>query len=304
MNWCPTCQTVLANEQVVDGRCERTGDVVVRRQMDQWFLKITDYADDLLDFSGVVDWPERIKTMQTNWIGRSEGVEISFDIAEYGLDEREIGTFTTRIDTIFGVTFIVLAPEHPLVERLTAPDCRDAVRAYVDRAREASEIDRLSTEREKTGVFTGAYAVNRLNGDRVPIWVGDYVLLTYGTGAVMGVPAHDQRDFVFAQKYGLEIRVVVAPPGWDGAPLTEAYIEKAGTQTASGQFDGMPNAQGYEAIADHIVAQGWGSRTVTYRMRGLADIAPALLGHAYPHPLLRRLRRAADARRPTPGGPA
>ena len=267
VNWCPTCQTVLANEQVVDGKCERTGDVVVRRQMDQWFLKITDYADELLDFSGVIDWPERIKTMQTNWIGRSEGVEISFDIAEYGLDEREIGTFTTRIDTIFGVTFIVLAPEHPLVERLTAPDCRDAVRAYVDRAREASEIDRLSTEREKTGVFTGAYAVNRLNGDRVPIWVGDYVLLTYGTGAVMGVPAHDQRDFVFAQKYGLEIRVVVAPPGWDGAPLTEAYVEKAGTQTASGEFDGMPNAQGYEAIANHIADHGWGSRTVTYRMR-------------------------------------
>ena len=267
VNWCPTCQTVLANEQVVDGKCERTGDVVVRRQMDQWFLKITDYADELLDFSGVIDWPERIKTMQTNWIGRSEGGEISFDIAEYGLDEREIGTFTTRIDTIFGVTFIVLAPEHPLVERLTAPDCRDAVRAYVDRAREASEIDRLSTEREKTGVFTGAYAVNRLNGDRVPIWVGDYVLLTYGTGAVMGVPAHDQRDFVFAKKYGLEIRVVVAPPGWDGAPLTEAYVDKAGTQTASGQFDGMPNAEGYEAIANHIADQGWGSRTVTYRMR-------------------------------------
>ena len=267
VNWCPTCQTVLANEQVVDGKCERTGDVVVRRQMDQWFLKITDYADELLDFSGVIDWPERIKTMQTNWIGRSEGVEISFDIAEYGLDEREIGTFTTRIDTIFGVTFIVLAPEHPLVERLTAPDCRDAVRAYVDRAREASEIDRLSTEREKTGVFTGAYAVNRLNGDRVPIWVGDYVLLTYGTGTVMGVPAHDQRDFVFALKYGLEIRVVVAPPGWDGAPLTEAYVEKAGTQTASGEFDGMPNAQGYEAIANHIADHGWGSRTVTYRMR-------------------------------------
>ena len=137
----------------------------------------------------------------------------------------------------------------------------------MDRAREASEIDRLSTEREKTGVFTGAYAVNRLNGDRVPIWVGDYVLLTYGTGAVMGVPAHDQRDFVFAQKYGLEIRVVVAPPGWDGAPLTEAYVEKAGTQTASGEFDGLPNAQGYEAIANHIADQGWGSRTVTYRMR-------------------------------------
>ncbi len=267
VNWCPTCQTVLANEQVVDGKCERTGDVVIRREMDQWFFRITDYADELLDFSGVVDWPERIKTMQTNWIGRSEGVDISFDISEYGLEEREITTFTTRIDTIFGVTFVVLAPEHPLVERLTTPEQRDAVEAYVARAREATEIDRLSVEREKTGVFTGSYAVNPLNGDRVPIWVGDYVLLTYGTGAVMGVPAHDSRDFDFALKYGLEIRVVVAPPGWNGAPLREAWVEKSGSQVNSGQFNGMPNAVGYEAIADHVEQQGWGSRTVGYRMR-------------------------------------
>ena len=267
VNWCPTCQTVLANEQVVDGKCERTGDVVIRREMDQWFFRITDYADELLDFSGVVDWPERIKTMQTNWIGRSEGVDISFDISEYGLDEREITTFTTRIDTIFGVTFVVLAPEHPLVERLTTPEQRGAVEAYVARAREATEIDRLSVEREKTGVFTGSYAVNPLNGDRVPIWVGDYVLLTYGTGAVMGVPAHDSRDFDFALKYGLEIRVVVAPPGWNGAPLREAWVEKSGSQVNSGQFNGMPNAAGYEAIADHVEQQGWGKRTVGYRMR-------------------------------------
>jgi leucyl-tRNA synthetase len=267
VNWCPTCQTVLANEQVVDGKCERTGDIVIRRQMDQWFFRITDYAEELLDFSGVVDWPERIKTMQTNWIGRSVGVEISFDLSEYGLDEREIRTFTTRIDTIYGVTFVVLAPEHPFVEKLTTADQHDVVHAYVDRAGEASEIDRMSTEREKTGVFTGAYAVNRLNGDRVPIWVGDYVLNTYGTGAVMGVPAHDQRDFEFAKKYGLEIRVVVAPPGWDGAELAEAHVEKAGTQTASGQFDGMPNAEGYEAIADDLTAQGWGSRVTSFRMR-------------------------------------
>ncbi len=267
VNWCPTCQTVLANEQVVDGKCERTGDIVIRREMDQWFFRITDYADELLDFSGVVDWPERIKTMQTNWIGRSEGVDISFDISEYGLDEREITTFTTRIDTIFGVTFVVLAPEHPLVERLTTPEQRDAVEAYVARAREATEIDRLSVEREKTGVFTGSYAVNPLNGDRVPIWVGDYVLLTYGTGAVMGVPAHDARDFEFARKYGLEIRVVVAPPRWDGAPLREAWVEKSGSQVNSGHFNGMPNAEGYEAIADHVEQQGWGRRTVGYRMR-------------------------------------
>ena len=267
VNWCPTCQTVLANEQVVDGKCERTGDVVIRREMDQWFFRITDYADELLDFSGVVDWPERIKTMQTNWIGRSEGVDISFDISEYGLDEQDITTFTTRIDTIFGVTFVVLAPEHPLVERLTTPEQRGAVEAYVARAREATEIDRLSVEREKTGVFTGSYAVNPLNGDRVPIWVGDYVLLTYGTGAVMGVPAHDSRDFDFALKYGLEIRVVVAPPDWNGLPLREAWVEKRGTQVNSGRFNGMPNAEGYEAIADHVEEQGWGSRTVGYRMR-------------------------------------
>ena len=267
VNWCPTCQTVLANEQVIDGKCERTGDVVIRREMDQWFFRITDYADQLLDFSGVVDWPERIMTMQTNWIGRSEGVDISFDISEYGQDEREITTFTTRIDTIFGVTFVVLAPEHPLVERLTTPEQRDEVQAYVDRAREATEIDRLSVEREKTGVFTGAYAVNPLNGDRVPVWVGDYVLLTYGTGAVMGVPAHDARDFDFALKYGLEIRVVVAPPDWNGAPLREAWLEKRGTQVNSGRFNGMPNAEGHEAIADHVGQQGWGKRTVGYRMR-------------------------------------
>lgn len=267
VNWCPTCQTVLANEQVIDGRCERTGDTVVRREMEQWFFKITDYADELLDFSGVLDWPERIKTMQTNWIGRSEGVTVSFDISHLGLDEQQISTFTTRIDTVFGVTFLVLAPEHPLVARITTDDRRAEVEAYVQAASEASEIDRLSTERERTGVFTGAYALNRLNGDRVPIWTADYVLSTYGTGAVMGVPAHDQRDFELAGKFGLEIRVVVAPPGWDGVPLSEAYLGRDGSQVSSGQFDGLANAEGYEAIADHIAAQGWGERRVTYRMR-------------------------------------
>jgi len=268
VNWCPTCQTVLANEQVIDGRCERTGDVVIRREMDQWFFGITQYADELLDFSHVIEWPERIRTMQTNWIGRSKGVDISFDIASYGLETTEIRAFTTRIDTIFGVTFVVLAPEHPLVEQLTTPEQHDAVHAYIQATAAASEIDRLSTEHEKTGVFTGAYAINRLNDERVQIWVGDYVLYSYGTGAVMGVPAHDERDFVFAQTYGLDIRVVVAPPAWDGQPLTEAYVDKAvGTQVNSGEFDGMPIAEGYQAIASHIEAQSWGTRTVTYRMR-------------------------------------
>lgn len=268
VNWCPTCQTVLANEQVVDGKCERTGDIVIRRQMDQWFFGITQYADELLDFSNVIEWPERIKIMQTNWIGRSEGVQISFDITDHNLDEKEIRTFTTRIDTIFGVTFVVLAPEHPLVESLTTPEQHDAVHAYVQQAGEASEIDRLSTEREKTGVFTGSYAINRLNGEKVQIWVGDYVLASYGTGAVMGVPAHDQRDFEFAKKYGLDIRVVVAPPNYDGQPFTEAYVDKGvGSQVNSGQFDGMPNDQGYKAIADYIESHAWGDRTITYRMR-------------------------------------
>ena len=265
-NWCPPCQTVLANEQVVDGKCERCDAAVSRRDMEQWFFSITKYAEELLDFSGLVDWPERIKTMQTNWIGRSVGVEIAFDISEYGLEETEIRTFTTRIDTIYGVTFVVIAPEHQLVASLTTDERRAEVEAYVEQARRQSEVERLSTEREKSGVFTGAYAVNRLNGDRVPIFVADYVLLTYGTGIVMGVPAHDERDFEFARKYGLEVRMVIAPPDWDGSELSGAYVDE-GAQVNSGPFDGMPSSVGKERIADHVEANGWGGRTVSYRLR-------------------------------------
>ncbi len=265
-NWCPSCNTTLANEQVLaDGSCERCTAPVARRDLNQWFFRITQYADELLDHSKK-QWPPDIDTMQTNWIGRSEGVDITFDISEYGLDEREITTFTTRIDTIYGVTFVVLAPEHPLVDALTAPERKPAVDAYVAQARAQTEIERLSTEKEKTGVFTGAYCVNKLNGERVPIFVGDYVLLTYGTGIVMGVPAHDERDFVFAQKYDLPIRVVVAPPGWDGSPLQEAYIQE-GEQVNSAQFNGIPSGEGMRRIADHIEANSWGKRTVQYRMR-------------------------------------
>ena len=264
-NWCPGCQTTLANEQVKEAACERCGSAVARRDMEQWFFRITKYADELLDMSSI-DWPEKIKLMQTNWIGRSEGVEIAFDISEYGASQKEIPTFTTRIDTIFGVTFVVLSPEHPLVNELTQPAQRETVEAYIEQAARETEIERTSTEREKTGVPTGAYAVNPLNGERVPVLVGDYVLATYGTGAVMGVPAHDERDFVFAKKYGLEIRVVVAPPEWDGTDLADAYIEP-GTQVNSGEFDGLPSAEGMERIADKIEQNGWGSRTVSYRMR-------------------------------------
>ena len=264
--WCPSCQTVLANEQVINGNCERCGTTITRRDLEQWFFRITQYADRLLDFSGLLDWPNKILTMQTNWIGRSEGVEISFDISDKGLEQKDISTFTTRIDTIFGVTFIVLAPEHPLVADLTTEEHREAVEVYIDRARKTSEIDRLSTETDKTGVFTGSYAINRLNGEKVPIYIGDYVLMTYGTGAVMGVPAPDSRDFVFAQKYRLPVRIVVAPISWDGSELTEAYLG-GGFMTNSEAYDGMTDEEGIEAISADIEKKGWGSRTVSYRMR-------------------------------------
>ena len=264
--WCPSCQTVLANEQVVNGTCERCDTNITRRDLEQWFFKITDYAERLMDFSGITEWPDKILTMQTNWIGRSDGVEISFDISHQGLTEREIRTFTTRIDTIFGVTFLVLAPEHPLVVELTTEERRSAVEAYVSRARQTSEIDRLSTETEKTGEFLGSYAVNRLNNERVPIFISDYALMTYGTGAVMGVPAHDARDFVFAKKYGLPIRIVVHPLSWDGSELTEAYLGD-GFMTNSGRYEGMTNDEGMDAIAGDIERHDWGRRTVGYRLR-------------------------------------
>ena len=263
-NWCPQDQTTLANEQVKDGSCERCEATVERRDLPQWFFRITKYADELLNMDQI-DWPEKICVMQRNWIGRSEGVTIAFDAGEFAPGEK-IDTFTTRIDTIFGVTFVVLAPEHRLVDVLTQPEQRAAVDEYVARARRSSEIERTSTEREKTGVATGAYCVNPLNGERIPVLVGDYVLATYGSGAVMGVPAHDIRDFDFARKYGLPIRVVVAPDGWDGEDLAEAWIG-AGTQVNSGEFDGLPSTEGMERIADKVEANDWGCREVTYHMR-------------------------------------
>jgi leucyl-tRNA synthetase len=208
VNWCPSCQTVLANEQVIDGRCERCGAVVTHENREQWFFRITRYADELMRHDGI-DWPERIKIMQRNWVGRSEGAEISFALEHPGVEEKEIRVFTTRPDTAFGVTFMVLAPEHPLVPRLTVPERKAEVEAYITRSRQQTEIERLSTEKEKDGVFTGAYVINRLNGNKVPIWIADYVLLSYGTGAVMAVPAHDERDFAFALKYGLPVIPVI-----------------------------------------------------------------------------------------------
>ena len=264
--WCPSCQTVLANEQVVSGACERCNTLVIRRDLEQWFLRITDYADQLLDFGGLEEWPDKILTMQQNWIGRSEGVEISFDISHLNLDDKQISTFTTRIDTIFGVTFLVLAPENPLVLLLATEDHIVEVKDYITQARQTSEIDRLSSEKEKTGVFTGTYAINRLNNEKVPILIADYVLTTYGTGAVMGVPAHDTRDFAFAQKYGLPIRTVIAPLDWDGSPPKEAYVYD-GFMTDSGPYDGMTNQEGVQAIIADVTKKGWGKSSISYRIR-------------------------------------
>ncbi|MBA3473048.1 MAG: leucine--tRNA ligase [Rubrobacter sp.] len=263
VDWCPRDRTTLAREQVVgpDRRCERCGTPVIKKNLAQWFFKITDYADELLDFSKV-DWPERVKTLQRNWIGRSEGAEIEFDVPGYG----SIEVFTTRPDTLFGTTFFVMAPEHPAVERITTPEHADEVRAYVERAGRMSEIDRTDVTREKTGVFTGAYAINPANGEEIPIYAADYVLLGYGTGAIMAVPAHDERDFEFARKYGIPIRTVVAPPDWNGEALEEAYTDE-GPMVNSDRFDGIPNVEGKKAVTDWLEERGVGRAAVTYRLR-------------------------------------
>src|SRR6202011_689281 len=213
VNWCPVDKTVLANEQVINGRCWRHPDVEVeKRDLEQWFLRITDYAERLLhDLEKLEEWPHKVRVMQTNWIGRSEGAEVDFPVA--GHEGESIRIYTTRPDTLFGATFMVLAPEHPLVEKVTTEEHRARVREYVERARKETEIERMSTEREKTGVATGGFAINPVNGEKISIWVADYVLVTYGTGAIMAVPAHDERDFAFAQKYGLPVREVIAPAG-------------------------------------------------------------------------------------------
>ena len=266
VNWCPRCQTVLANEQVIgEGYCERCGAQVTKKELEQWFLRITKYADELLDFSGIV-WPERIQAMQTNWIGRSEGAELSFGLEHEDVAEKEIRAFTTRPDTIFGVTFFLLSPEHPLVSQLTAPAQRAEVEEYVDWCRRQADYERTAVGREKTGVFLGSYVVNRLNGEKVPIWITDYVLPSYGTGAVMGVPAHDERDFEFARKFNIDIRTVIAPPDWSGGEPTEAWSGQ-GMMVNSGEFNGLSSERGYEAICDLLEDKGWGKRTVTYRIR-------------------------------------
>ena len=265
VNWCPKCQVVLANEQVVSGRCWRCDSEVIRRDLEQWLFRITRYADELAQHEGI-DWPERIKIMQHNWVGKSYGTEISFGLDHPGISEKEIRIFTTRPDTLFGVTFFVLAPEHPLVAQLTTSEHKAEVQAYVERSRRLTEIERLSTEKEKDGVFSGAYVTNRVNGEKVPVWIADYVLASYGTGAVMAVPAHDERDFAFAEKYNIPIKVVIAPPDWKGDELEQAYIE-SGAMVNSGQFNGTPSQEGISAVTRFLEDKGWGRGTVSYRMR-------------------------------------
>jgi len=272
VDWCPNDGT-LAREQVegVDRHCWRCGSPVEKRDLEQWYLRTTKYADELLDFSAI-DWPEPIRLQQTNWIGRSEGAEVLFTTApddqQPGGDELRV--FTTRPDTLFGATFMVLAPEHPLVAKLTAPDSQAEVEAYVVNAQSATEIERLSTDREKTGVYIGADAINPVNGERVPIWIADYVLAGYGTGAIMAVPAHDERDFAFAKRFGLPIRRVIAPAGTaDDAPLDDAYVAHTPGERLvdSGRFSGMPAPEGMRAIVDWLAEDGRAKATVTYRLR-------------------------------------
>ena len=268
VNWCDTCGTVLANEQVEDGKCWRCKSEVHKKNLAQWFFKITDYADELLaDLAKLKGWPERVKTMQENWIGRSEGLEFRLPAPALAT---EIPVYTTRPDTVFGITFLALAPEHPLVDKICAiSDKADEIRAFCTRVRKQSDIERASSESEKEGIFTGIYCTNPFNGEQVEIWITNYVLFEYGTGAVMAVPSEDQRDWMFATKYGIRKILTIRPPEGELRleDMTEAYVEKEGFLINSGKFTGMEMHAAMGAIIDEAEAQGFGKRCVNYRLR-------------------------------------
>ncbi|MBR6737186.1 MAG: leucine--tRNA ligase [Clostridia bacterium] len=260
VNWCPDCQTVLANEQVVQGLCERCKSTVVQKDLTQWFFKITDYAEELLTCLDDLDWPEKTKAMQRNWIGKSVGGEITFKLD--GFDET-IKVFTTRADTVYGVSYVVLAPEHPLVKKITTKKQLQEVEKYIEETSKTKEIERLSLDREKTGVFTGAYCINPVNNQKVPVWISDYVLYSYGTGSVMGVPSHDERDFVFANKYNLPItRVIKGACGNDDLPFTGD-----GTLVNSVSYDGLTCEEARKAILSDLAKRDLGGFKVNYRLR-------------------------------------
>jgi leucyl-tRNA synthetase len=267
VQWCPFDQTVLANEQVIDGRCERCGNLVEARELEQWFFRITDYADRLLDDLGAIEWPEHVKTMQRNWIGRSHGAEVIFRCEELGLD---FPVFTTRPDTLFGATFFVLAPEHHNVERLAAgTEHEDAVREYVNEAVRATAEERGAAEREKTGVPLARTVTNPVNGEEIPMFVADYVLMEYGTGAIMAVPGHDDRDYAFAMTHDLPIRQVIRPPLPEGATSSRDELPYLGDgeMVNSGRFDGKHNREAYDEIVAWLESEGRGKPTVHYRLR-------------------------------------
>ena len=283
-NWCPSCNTTLANEQVWgdDRHCERCKTPVIQKEMEQWFFRTTDYAEELLDFSQM-DWPDQVQTLQTNWIGRSEGASVVFRTAPPSPSGRGAGgeggdpmeIFTTRPDTLWGATFMVLAPEHPLVKKVTTDEHREAVEAYRAQAARQSDIERSAADKEKTGVFTGGYAINPVNQARIPIWIADYVMMSYGTGAIMAVPAHDERDFAFARKYGLEIIPVIQPEGesFDGDTMEEAYVGP-GLMINSDHFDGtrVTEAKGQDnpgiaAVTEWLAKEGIGKADVSYKLR-------------------------------------
>lgn len=266
-NWCDSCKTVLANEQVIDGRCWRCDSPVIKKDLNQWFLKITDYADELLkDLEKLPGWPNRVKIMQDNWIGRSEGSEINFRIPDF---DEQVTVYTTRPDTSFGISYIVLAAEHPLTDKLIKGYKDEAkIRSFIDRIHNQSEIERTSDKSEKEGIFTGAYAVNPFNGQRVPIWIANYVLFEYGTGAVMGVPAHDSRDYMFSEKYGLDKKIVITDK--DNSltldSMTDAYTDD-GILINSGEFNGMKNRDAIPAMIDWLEKNKFGKRRINYRLR-------------------------------------
>ena len=269
INWCPSCKTGLANEEVKDGLCERCGATVTRKRIRQWILKITAYAERLLDDLEGLDWPEPVKLMQRNWIGRSEGANVVFNIE--GHEGASLEIYTTRPDTLFGATYMVLAPEHPLVERITTTEQKAAVAAYLDAAARKSDLERTGLAKEKTGVFSGAWAVNPVNGAKIPVWIADYVLISYGTGAIMAVPAHDERDWDFAKAFNLPIIQVVAGeppvPGRDYAAEPAACTTAEGWAVNSGPFDGLPTKEAMTRVTAWLEEQGLGKKAVNYKLR-------------------------------------
>ena len=262
VNWCPSCNTVLANEQVVSGECERCGSTVIRKKMSQWFFKITEYAEELLQDLDKLDCPEKTKILQKNWIGKSNGAYVDFKVKGY---DESFTVFTTRADTLFGATYCVLAPEHELVDKITTREQEEAVRAYQLEAAKQSEIERTSTVKEKTGVFTGAYAINPVNGKEIPIWISDYVLASYGTGAIMAVPAHDQRDYDFAKKFGLEIIQVLK--GKEEENTDDKAMTGDGIHINSGFLDGLNKEEALNKMYDYLEEKGCGKKTTTYKLR-------------------------------------